>query len=133
MRFDFDDNWFVIEVSMKVETFFFKFKSPSHYYRCLSQGNWHFLKMSNRSFFQSFSHGLYRSVVDREKVSLIFLLRVKNKKKMYSLTRELTIRMKKLINAPVKVYDISELSATDMKLLNSKNGIHSFNQILGKI
>ena len=88
--------------------------------------------MSNRSFFQSFSHGLYRSVVDREKVSLIFLLRVKNKKKMYSLTRELTIRMKKLINAPVKVYDISELSATDMKLLNSKNGIHSFNKILGK-
>lgn len=133
MRFDFDDNWFVIEVSMKVETFFFKFKSPAHYYRCLSQGNWHFLKMSNRLFFQSFSHGLYRSVVDREKVSLIFLLRVKNKKKMYSLTRELTIRMKKLINSPVKVYDISELSATDLTLLNSKNGVHSFNQILGKI
>jgi len=131
MRLDFDDNWFAIEVNMKMDSFFLKFKSPSHYYRALSQGNWRFLKMSNRSFFQSFSDGLYRSVVDGEKVSLIFILRVKNKSKMYSLSRELTIRMKKLLNAPVRVYDLTELSSTNLNLLKSKNGRSCFKKILG--
>ena len=127
----FDENWFILEVSMKLYNFFSKFKNPSHFYRCLSQGNWRFLKQSNRSFFRHFSDGMYRSVIDNEKVSLIFFLRVKSKSNIQSITRELTIRIKKLMNSPVQVYGIEGLRETDRKLLKTKNGINFYNQILG--
>ena len=117
----FDKNWFILEVSMKLNNFFSKFKNPSHFYRCLSQGNWRFLKQSNRSFFYHFSDGMYRSVIDNEKVYLIFFLRVKNKTKIQSITRELTIRIKKLMNSPIRILDIREMSETDRKLLKIKN------------
>ncbi len=115
---------------MKLNNFFTKFKNPSHFYRCLSQGNWRFLKQSNRSFFHHFSDGMYRSVIDNEKVSLIFFLRVKDKTKIQSITRELTIRIKKLMNSPVQILDISKMSSTDKKLFCSKNGINVYNRIL---
>jgi len=127
----FDENWFILEVSMKLNNFFSKFKNPSHFYRCLSQGNWRFLKQSNRSFFRHFSDGMYRSVIDNEKVSLIFFLMVKSKSNIQSITRELTIRIKKLMNSPVQVYGIEGLRETDRKLLKTKNGINFYNQILG--
>ena len=126
----FDENWFIVEVKMKLENFFTKFKSPSHYYRCLSQGNWHFLKMSNRLFFRSFSNGMYRSVIDEEKVVLVFFLRVKNKERINSTTKELTIRMKKLLNSPIQVYGVEQMTETDRKLISSKNGSRFFNKIL---
>jgi hypothetical protein len=72
---------------------------------------------------------MYRSVIDNEKVSLIFFLRVKNKTKIQSITRELTIRIKKLMNSPVKVYGMEEMSKTDNKLILSKNGIKHYNPI----
>jgi hypothetical protein len=125
----FDDNWFILEVSMKLNNFFSKFKNPSHFYRCLSQGNWRFLKQSNRSFFRNFSSGMYRSVIDNEKVSIIFFLRVKNKAKIQSITRELTVRIKKLMNSPVKIYEISKMNSTDNKLMISKNGQNFYNKI----
>ena len=125
----FDENWFIVEVKMKLENFFTKFKSPSHYYRCLSQGNWHFLKLSNRLFFRSFSDGMYRSVIDEEKVVLVFFLRVKNKERINSTTKELTIRMKKLLNSPIQVYGVEQMTETDRKLLSSKNGMKFYNKI----
>ena len=127
---EFDENWFILEVSMKLNNFFSKFKNPSHFYRCISQGNWRFLKQSNRSFFYHFSDGMYRSVIDNEKVSLIFFLRVKNKSNVQSITRELTIRIKKLMNSPVKVYGVKEMSKTDNKLFLSKTETNSIIQFL---
>jgi hypothetical protein len=127
---EFDENWFIVEVKMKLENFFTKFKSTSHYYRCLSQGNWHFLKLSNRLFFRSFSNGMYRSVIDGENVSIIFFLRVKNNVEKYRITKELTIRMKKLMNSPIQVYGINEMNETDRNLLSSKNGLNFYNRIL---
>ncbi len=129
---EFDDHWFIVEVKMKLENFFLKFKSPSHYYRCLSQGNWRFLKQSNRSFFRHFSTGMYRSVIDGEKVSLIFFLRVKNTIEKYRISKELIIRIKKLMNSPIRILDIREMSETDRKLLKTKNGINFYNRILDK-
>jgi len=126
----FDDNWFILEVSIKLNNFFYKFKNPSHFYRCISQGNWRFLRQSNRSFFCHFSDGMYRSAVDNEKVTLIFFLRVKNKSNIQSITRELTIRIKKLMNSPIKVFGVREMSSTDNKLLSSKNGRNYYNPIL---
>jgi hypothetical protein len=131
MGVSFDENWFIVEVKIKLENFFTKFKSPSNYYRCLSQGNWHFLKLSNRLFFKSFSNGMYRSVIDEEKVVLVFFLRVKNTVEKYKITKELTIRMKKLINSPIQVYSLEEMSETDRKLLSSNNGVNFYNRILG--
>jgi hypothetical protein len=128
----FDENWFILEVSMKLNNFFSKFKNPSHFYRCISQGNWRFLKQSNRSFCYHFSDGMYRSVIDNEQVSLIFFLRVKNKSNVQSITRELTIRIKKLMNSPVKVYGVEEMSKTDNKLLSSQNGNKYYNSIFKK-
>lgn len=115
---------------MKMEHFFLKFKSPAHYYRCLSQGNWRFLKQSNRSFFCHFSSGMYRSVIDEGKVSLIFFLKVKNTKAKCLIAKELSIRMKKLMNSPIRILNIQEMSESDQKLLNSKNGINFYNHIL---
>jgi hypothetical protein len=126
---EFDENWFIVEVKMKLENFFTKFKSPSNYYRCLSQGNWHFLKLSNRLFFKSFSNGMYRSVIDEEKVCLIFFLRVKTNSEKYKISKELSIRMKKLMNSPIRILDLREMSETDRKLLSSKNGFNFFNRI----
>jgi len=128
---EFDENWFIVEVKMKMENFFTKFKNPSHYYRCLSQGNWRFLKQSNRLFFRGFSDGMYRSVIDGEKVSLIFFLRVKNTVEKYRISKELSIRMKKLMNSPISIVDIREMSETDRILLNTNNGINFYNRILG--
>jgi hypothetical protein len=128
---EFDDNWFIVEVKMKMENFFFKFKNPSHYYRCLSQGNWRFLKQSNRSFFRHLSTGMYRSVIDGEKVSLIFFLRVKNTVEKYRISKELSIRMKKLINSPIRILDLREMSETDRILLKTNNGRNFYNRILG--
>jgi hypothetical protein len=128
-KIEFDENWFILEVSMKLNNFFSKFKNPSHFYRCISQGNWRFLKQSNRSFFYHFSDGMYRSVIDNEKVSLIFFLRVKNKSNIQSITRELTIRIKKLMNSPIKVYGVGEMTKTDNKLLTSQNGKKHYNPI----
>ena len=128
---EFDENWFIVEVKMKMENFFTKFKNPSHYYRCLSQGNWRFLKQSNRLFFRGFSDGMYRSVIDGEKVSLIFFLRVKNTVEKFRITKELTIRMKKLMYSPIQVYGLEEMSETDRKLLSSKYGFNFYNRILG--
>jgi hypothetical protein len=126
----FDEHWFVIKTTIRLENFFKKFKSPSHYYRCLSQGNWHLFKKSNRSFFRSFDAGMYRSIIDNEKVSLIFLLRVKNKDKIHLISQELSVRMRKLINSPIKVFGTSELDPTDHKLLNHKKGVRGFKKIL---
>jgi hypothetical protein len=130
LGFSFDENWFVITTNISLDHFFKKFKCPAHYYRCLSQGNWHLFKKSNRSFFRSFDAGMYRSIIDNEKVSLIFLLRVKNKDKIHLISQELSIRMRKLMNSPIKVFGTSELDPTDHKLLNHKKGVRGFKKIL---
>jgi hypothetical protein len=75
---------------------------------------------------------MYRSVIYNEKVSLIFFLRVHCKSKIQSITRELTVRIKKLMNSPVKVYEISKMNSTDNKLMISKNGQNFYNKIYGK-
>ena len=129
-KIEFDENWFILEVSIKLVNFFSKFKNPAHFYRCLSQGNWRFLKQSNRSFFRHFSNGMYRSVIDKEKVILIFFLRVENKTRIQSISRELAIRVKKLINSPVQILELSKMNLTDRKLLSCKNGFKTYNQII---
>ena len=53
-------------------------------------------------------------------------------KKINSTTKELTIGMKKLLNSPIQVYCINEMSETDRKLLSSKNGFNFYKQIFGK-
>ena len=40
--------------------------------------------------------------------------------------------MKKLLNSPIQVYCINEMSETDRKLLSSKNGFNFYKQIFGK-
>ena len=39
--------------------------------------------------------------------------------------------MKKLMNSPIRILDIREMSETDRKLLNTRNGINFYNRILG--
>ena len=39
--------------------------------------------------------------------------------------------MKKLMNSPIRILDIREMSETDLKLFSSKNGINFYNRILG--
>jgi hypothetical protein len=72
---------------------------------------------------------MYRSVIDEEKVVLVFFLRVKNKERFNTTTKELTIRMKKLLNSPIQVYGVEQMTETDRKLLSSKNGMKFYNKI----
>jgi hypothetical protein len=72
---------------------------------------------------------MYRSSVDNEKVHLVFFLRVKDKNRMSRISQELSIRMRKLMNSPVQVFGMEQMSETDKKLLSSVNGNRYYNSM----
>ena len=116
-------NWF---------NFLMRFKTIPSYYRQLSQSEYSLGKVSNRSFFNNrFSHGWYRAVIDKEVIRFVFVLKVKKSDRKDQDIFQLIWRSKRLINSPVLIYSINELSNTDKILLMNNARVGGFKKILG--
>lgn len=127
-----DPSWFVFDVKIRLKQFFMRFKTISSYYRLLSQSEYSLGKVSNRSFFNNrFSHGWYRAVIDKEVIRFVFVLKVKKSDRKDQDIFQLIWRSKRLINSPVLIYSINELSNTDKILLMNNARVGGFKKILG--
>lgn len=124
--------WFVFDVRIKLKPFLMRFKTISSYYRMLSQSEYSLGRLSNRSFFKSrFSHGWYRVVIDKEVIRLVFVLKAKKLERKDQDIFQLIWRSKRLINSPVLIYPLNELSNTDKMLLMNNARVGGFKKILG--
>jgi hypothetical protein len=127
-----DPTWFVFEVKIKLKQFLMRFKTIISFYRLLSQSEYSLGKVSNRTFFKKkFTHGWYRAVIDKEVIRFVFVLKVKNLDKKDQDIFQLIWRSKRLINSPVLIYSINELSNTDKILLMNNARVGGFKKILG--
>jgi hypothetical protein len=127
-----DPSWFVFDVKIRLKQFLMRFKTISSYYRLLSQSEYSLGKVSNRSFFNNrFSHGWYRAVIDKEVIRFVFVLKVKKSDRKDQDIFQLIWRSKRLINSPVLIYSINELSNTDKILLMNNARVGGFKKILG--
>ena len=127
-----DPSWFVFDVKIRLKQFLMRFKTISSYYRLLSQSEYSLGKVSNRSFFKNrFSHGWYRAVIDKEVIRFVFVLKVKKSDRKDQDIFQLIWRSKRLINSPVLIYSINELSNTDKILLMNNARVGGFKKILG--
>jgi hypothetical protein len=127
---EFDNRWFGIKIKLKYNNFFLRFKNPSHYYRCLSQGNWRFFKQSNRIFFKNFDDGFYRSTIDNGSVDIFFILKVHTIDNKNKIIQELIIRMKKLAYGAVDIYSLNQISQMDLYLLKNHLSKPVFKRII---
>ena len=124
--------WFVFDVRIKLKPFLMRFKTISSYYRMLSQSEYSLGRLSNRSFFKSrFSHGWYRVVIDKEVIRIVFVLKAKKLERKDQDIFQLIWRSKRLINSPVLIYPLNELSNTDKMLLMNNARVGGFKKILG--
>jgi hypothetical protein len=127
-----DPSWFVFDVRMKLKPFLMRFKTIPSYYRQLSQSEYSLGKVSNRSFFKNrFSHGWYRAVIDKEVIRFVFVLKVKKLERKEQDIFQLIWRSKRLLNSPVLIYSVNELSNTDKILLMNNARVGGFKKILG--
>ena len=127
-----DPYWFVFEVKIKLKQFLMRFKTISSFYRLLSQSEYSLGKVSNRTFFKKkFTHGWYRSNIDRESIRFVFILKVKDLKRKEQDIFQLIWRSKRLINSPVLIYPLNELTNTDKILFMNNNRVGAFKKILG--
>jgi hypothetical protein len=127
-----DPSWFVFDVKIRLKQFLMRFKTISSYYRLLSQSEYSLGKVSNRSFFNNrFSHGWYRAVIDKEIIRFVFVLKVKKLDRKEQDIFQLIWRSKRLLNSPVLIYSVNELSNTDKILLMNNARVGGFKKILG--
>lgn len=127
-----DPSWFVFEVKIKLKQFLMRFKTISSFYRLLSQSEYSLGKVSNRTFFKKkFTHGWYRSNIDKESIRFVFILKVKDLKRKEQDIFQLIWRTKRLINSPVLIYPLNELTNTDKILFMNNNRVGAFKKILG--
>lgn len=127
-----DPSWFVFEVKIKLKQFLMRFKTISSFYRLLSQSEYSLGKVSNRTFFKKkFTHGWYRSNIDKESIRFVFILKVKDLKRKEQDIFQLIWRSKRLINSPVLIYPLNELTNTDKILFMNNNRVGAFKKILG--
>jgi len=127
-----DPSWFVFDVKIRLKQFLMRFKTIISFYRLLSQSEYSLGKVSNRTFFKKkFTHGWYRAVIDKEVIRFVFVLKVKNLDKKDQDIFQLIWRSKRLINSPVLIYSINELSNTDKILLMNNARVGGFKKILG--
>lgn len=127
-----DPSWFVFDVKIRLKQFLMRFKTISSYYRLLSQSEYSLSKVSNRSFFKNrFSHGWYRAVIDKEIIRFVFVLKVKKLDRKEQDIFQLIWRSKRLLNSPVLIYSLNELSNTDKILLMNNARVGGFKKILG--
>lgn len=127
-----DPSWFVFDVSMRLKPFLMRFKNIPSYYRMLSQSEYSLGRVSNRSFFNKrFSHGWYRAVIDKEVIRFVFVLKLKKMENKEQDIFQLIWRSKRLLNSPVLIYSLNELSNTDKMLLMNNARVGGFKKILG--
>lgn len=127
-----DPSWFVFDVRMRLKPFLMRFKNIPSYYRMLSQSEYSLGRVSNRSFFNKrFSHGWYRSVIDKEVIRFVFVLKLKKMENKEQDIFQLIWRSKRLLNSPVLIYSLNELSNTDKMLLLNNARVGGFKKILG--
>jgi hypothetical protein len=125
-------DWIFLEIKINLNQFLIKFKSVSHFYRLLSNGNYFFNGKPNRVFFKtSFKNGFYRSSIIGDRIRLVFLLKSEEDRINDRLILELKIRIKKLMYCDVSVDNLSGIDEVDRILLNSTNGMNFYQKILG--
>jgi hypothetical protein len=124
--------WIMVEVRMKISSFTKQFNSSvSNFYRTLSNSPRMFMNTTYRSFFKkNFCEGFYRSSILQNDVSVIFFLKSTENLPLDKLTRELTLRIKKLVLVPVVISHPNCMSETDKQLLTSREGLKNYQKIL---
>ena len=127
--FNNDPNWFVFEITMRLETFLTRFKSVSEYYRQISNSKRMWNRKSNREFFKNVNEGFYRSSIKDEQITITFFLNFYENLKKYSIISELRIRIKKIQMCTIDTLPLSEISDEDRLLLSSSNGISFYQKI----
>jgi hypothetical protein len=70
-------------------------------------------------------------VIDKEVIRFVFVLKVKKSDRKDQDIFQLIWRSKRLINSPVLIYSINELSNTDKILLMNNARVGGFKKILG--
>lgn len=126
------NDWIMVEVKMKISTFTKQFNSSvSNFYRTLSNSPRMFMNTTYRSFFKkNFCEGFYRSSIQQNDVSIILFLKSSNLIPIVKLTRELILRIKKLVLVPVIISHPNCMSETDKQLMTSKDGMKNYQKIL---
>ena len=127
-----NNDWIMVEIKLKISTFTKQFNSSvSNFYRTLSNSPRVFMNTTYRSFFKkNFGEGFYRSSIQQNDVSIILFLKSKRITPLDKLTRELTLRIKKLVLVPVIISKPDCMSETDKQLLSSKDGLKNYQKIL---
>jgi hypothetical protein len=127
-----DKDWILVEIRMKLTTFSKQFNSSvSNFYRTLSNSPRSFLNSTYRHFFKSnFCEGFYRHSIQENDVLMVFFLKSTGINDLDKLTRELSLRIKKLVLIPVNISSTKSMSETDKILLSSKNGVKNYRKIL---
>jgi hypothetical protein len=118
-------NWRIFQFSYPYKRFGLRFHSVSNFYANFISGNQVLGKKTNRQFFKEDILGgiyYYYLTEDFGSINFIFFFEYKTIEKEAFTTSNITLRLKKIINAQVDVYNTVNMDEKLKILMNTKTG-----------
>ncbi len=118
-------NWRIFQFTYPYKRFGLRFNSVSNFYANFISGNQVLGKKTNRQFFKDDIHGgiyYYYLSEDFGSINFIFCFEYKTLEKEAFTTSNITLRLKKIINAQVDVYNMFNMDEKLKILMNNKTG-----------
>jgi hypothetical protein len=118
-------NWRIFQFSYPYKRFGLRFNSVSNFYANFISGNQVLGKKTNRQFFKDdILGGIYYYYLSEDfgNINFIFCFEYKTLEKEAFTTSNITLRLKKIINAQVEVYNTVNMDEKLKILMNTKIG-----------
>ncbi len=118
-------NWRIFQFSYPYKRFGLRFKSVSNFYANFINGNQVLGKKTNRQFFKDdILGGIYYYYLSEDfgSINFIFCFEYQTLEKEAFTTSNIKLRLKKIINAQVDVYNMVNMDEKLKILMNTKSG-----------
>lgn len=123
------NDWICIKFRVPLKFYLKKYKGKINaLHRILSNGQNTFIGTSNRNFWKNITNGLYRTYFGVHHIHFVYLLKIEVSKQSI-ISRELTIRIRKIFNIKVEVLPFESIDEVDVILLNLPHGLSNFVKI----
>ena len=123
------NEWISVKFRLPLKFYLKKYKGKMNaLHRILSNGQNTFIGTSNRNFWKNISNGFYRTYFGVHHIHFVYILKIEERKQS-KISRELTIRIRKILNVKVEVLPFESFDEVDVLLLNLPYGVKNYKQL----
>ena len=123
------NEWISVKFRLPLKFYLKKYKGKMNaLHRILSNGQNTFIGTSNRNFWKNISNGFYRTYFGVHHIYFVYILKI-DERKQSKISRELSIRIRKILNVKVEVLPFESFDEVDFLLLSVPHGLSNFKKI----